>query len=84
MKNKQKKRFYQKWWFWVLVVFALIGGCSNSDNEVAQNVVEKGQEVTNVQPKESETTKETEEPEPVPQEELYIIGSNQKIFSYGR
>ena len=78
MKNKQKKRFYQKWWFWVLVVFALIGGCSNSDNEVAQNVVEKGQEVTNVQPKESETTKETEEAEPVPQEELYIIGSNQE------
>lgn len=79
MKNKQEKRkFYQKWWFWVIVVFALIGGYSNSDNEVAQNVVEKGQEVTNVQPKESETIKETEEPEPVPQEELYVIGSDKE------
>lgn len=79
MKNKQeqKKKFYQKWWFWVIVVFALIGGCSNSNNEVAQNVVEKGQEVTNVKPKESETIKETEEPEQVPQE-VYIIGSDKK------
>lgn len=80
MKNKQdkKKKLYQKWWFWVIVLFALIGGCSNSDNEVTQKVVEKGQEVTNVQPKESEITKETEEKKPVPQEEFYIIGSDKE------
>ena len=75
MKNtqEQKKKFYQKWWFWVIVIFALIGGCSNSNNEVAQNVVEKGQEVTNVQPKESPKPQKTEEPK-----EIYIIGSDKE------
>lgn len=76
--QKQKKRFYQKWWFWVLVIFALIGSCSDSDNEVAQNVVEKGQEVTNVQPEESEITNKSEKSESVSQEELYIIGSDKE------
>lgn len=79
MENKQvqKKKFYQKWWFWVIVLFALIGGCSNSDNEVAQNIVEKGQEVTNVQTTPTPTPT-TAPPTVEPQTEITIIGSDKE------
>ena len=87
MKNnqQQKKKFYQKWWFWVIVIFIAIGNFSNSDNEIAKNTIEKGQEVTNTQNTKNKPKEIIEEPTESKKEETYIIGSNKEtvrnIFS---
>ncbi len=81
MKNNQekKKKFYQKWWFWAIVVFIIIGNFANSDSEVSKNVIEKGQEVTNVQSTKPDSIEEIpSEPTESAKKELYIIGSDKE------
>lgn len=77
---KVKKQFYQKAWFWILIVFAfivfvgIIGSSSDNTNIVSSNPTNQEQEKTN----NTNTTTQEEEQNSTGEDERYTVG---KTFS---
>lgn len=88
-KNKIKKPFYKKWWFWVvivIIVFSVFANSGNDDKETSDTpkATEQKEKVENTQTKEKKTeSKETNKKDDIKKAVEKVVGSeNLETFNY--